>query len=221
MLHLAAVTPICKPVARLGVEARCSPAALLNICLHVPCLSILNCFSFLFLCCQHLNLSLSVRAPPISRYTQPSPTMSDTSAAGLEALTGTLLGLSVITVGLRFYARRKTKAPIMADDWLMVGALVRVIIRTENAALIPCIALSYHQFFRFLSSPVRVASSNVSSPSDFPRSPTSAPQANQRSSGPHQSFGLLDVFFHPCGNRGCVCKIGQGWSFHMISYPVK
>ena len=49
---------------------------------------------------------------------------SDRGAANLIALGSIFLGLSVITVVLRFYARRRQKAPLQADDWLTVPALV-------------------------------------------------------------------------------------------------
>ena len=50
--------------------------------------------------------------------------MSDTTKAGVEALTATLLGLTAITVGLRFYARHRVNLPYLADDWLMLLAFV-------------------------------------------------------------------------------------------------
>ena len=34
------------------------------------------------------------------------------------------MGLSVVAVGLRFYARKYQKVPLMTDDWLMIPALV-------------------------------------------------------------------------------------------------
>lgn len=57
--------------------------------------------------------------------------MSDTSAAGLYTLASVLLGLGVISVILRFYARRHQKAPLLVDDWLLIPALVRPLAATE------------------------------------------------------------------------------------------
>ncbi|KAK5997695.1 hypothetical protein PT974_00050 [Cladobotryum mycophilum] len=53
--------------------------------------------------------------------------MSDTSAVGNSALAGTFTGLAVITVSLRFFARRSQKLPLLADDWLMLPALASYI----------------------------------------------------------------------------------------------
>ena len=50
--------------------------------------------------------------------------MSDTSRNGLAALSGTLLGIAIATVALRFQARYRQKATLQVDDWLMVPALV-------------------------------------------------------------------------------------------------
>lgn len=50
--------------------------------------------------------------------------MSSTSAPGLTALSSTLLGLSTIVVGLRFYARHLQKAPLKIDDWIMIPCLL-------------------------------------------------------------------------------------------------
>jgi hypothetical protein len=50
--------------------------------------------------------------------------MSSQSKDGLLAVCGSLLGLSTIAVGLRFYARKKTHLPIKADDMLAVASLV-------------------------------------------------------------------------------------------------
>ncbi|KAG6006827.1 hypothetical protein E4U21_006634 [Claviceps maximensis] len=49
--------------------------------------------------------------------------MSDHSATDLVSVSGVLMGLGVVTVLLRFYARRRQKARLLADDWLMVPAL--------------------------------------------------------------------------------------------------
>jgi hypothetical protein len=46
--------------------------------------------------------------------------MSTTSTYGLQALSGALLGITTITVALRFYARRSQRAYIGADDWLII-----------------------------------------------------------------------------------------------------
>lgn len=51
--------------------------------------------------------------------------MSDTSAVGLEALCGAFIGLTTITIVLRFYGRYRQKLPFLADDWLMIPAWVR------------------------------------------------------------------------------------------------
>ena len=50
--------------------------------------------------------------------------MSSTSHQGLGALGGALLGLSTIAVGLRFYARREQKVPLLSDDWMALVAWV-------------------------------------------------------------------------------------------------
>ncbi len=50
--------------------------------------------------------------------------MSDSSKDGILAVSSSLIGLSSITVGLRFWARKRHNLPIMADDWLAVAALV-------------------------------------------------------------------------------------------------
>ena len=50
--------------------------------------------------------------------------MSSTSAQGLTALSSTLLGLSTIAIGLRFYARHMQKAPLKMDDWATVPSIV-------------------------------------------------------------------------------------------------
>lgn len=61
--------------------------------------------------------------------------MSDTSAPGLYTVTSVLLGLAVLAVALRFYARHHQKAALLADDWLLVPALVRVILAGKQALL--------------------------------------------------------------------------------------
>lgn len=50
--------------------------------------------------------------------------MSSSSKEGILGVCGSLLGLATIAVGLRFYARKKTHMPIMADDILAVASLV-------------------------------------------------------------------------------------------------
>lgn len=50
--------------------------------------------------------------------------MSTTSAQGLTALSSTLLGLSTIAIGLRFYARHVQKVPLKMDDWITLACLV-------------------------------------------------------------------------------------------------
>lgn len=50
--------------------------------------------------------------------------MSDTSAVGLQALSGTFAGLTTITIAMRFYSRHRSKAPVLIDDWLMIPAWV-------------------------------------------------------------------------------------------------
>ncbi|KAF4631663.1 hypothetical protein G7Y89_g6466 [Cudoniella acicularis] len=50
--------------------------------------------------------------------------MSSSSNEGFLAVCGTFTGLCTIFVGLRFYARRLQKLPLMADDWLMIPTLV-------------------------------------------------------------------------------------------------
>ncbi|KAK2603571.1 hypothetical protein QQS21_004251 [Conoideocrella luteorostrata] len=52
---------------------------------------------------------------------------SDRSASALLALASVLLALSLITVMLRFYARRRQKAPILWDDWMTLPALIAFI----------------------------------------------------------------------------------------------
>ena len=53
---------------------------------------------------------------------------SDTSVTGLYAVSSVLLGISVIAVAVRFYARYLKKNPLLADDWLLIPALVSFII---------------------------------------------------------------------------------------------
>lgn len=51
--------------------------------------------------------------------------MSEASASSLHVVGSVLLGISVICVSLRFYARYRQKAPLLADDWILVPAVVR------------------------------------------------------------------------------------------------
>ncbi|KAI0473566.1 hypothetical protein GGR56DRAFT_648003 [Xylariaceae sp. FL0804] len=51
----------------------------------------------------------------------------DSSRAGLLSLCGTLMGLAIIAVGLRFVTRRHYKLPVLADDWFAVFALLSYI----------------------------------------------------------------------------------------------
>lgn len=50
--------------------------------------------------------------------------MSINSKTGIIGVCASLLSLTTIAVGLRFYARKKTKLPIMADDYLAVASWV-------------------------------------------------------------------------------------------------
>lgn len=51
--------------------------------------------------------------------------MSTTSHEGLTAVASSLLALSTVSVALRFYSRHIQKAPLKADDWIMIPCLVR------------------------------------------------------------------------------------------------
>ncbi|EPE28160.1 hypothetical protein GLAREA_04951 [Glarea lozoyensis ATCC 20868] len=53
--------------------------------------------------------------------------MSSTSYEGLMALSSCMLGLSTISVALRFWVRTKQKASYKADDWFMVPSLLLLI----------------------------------------------------------------------------------------------
>lgn len=50
--------------------------------------------------------------------------MSINSKGGIVAVCGSLLSLTTLAVGLRFYARKKTKLDIMVDDYLAVASWV-------------------------------------------------------------------------------------------------
>ncbi|KAI2617252.1 hypothetical protein GGS26DRAFT_413541 [Hypomontagnella submonticulosa] len=53
--------------------------------------------------------------------------MSDSSKDGILAASGSLMGLSTIAVGLRFWTRRRQKLRILADDWTAGLALLSYI----------------------------------------------------------------------------------------------
>ena len=55
----------------------------------------------------------------------------------LLALSITLPLLATTTVVLRFYSRRMRKQALLADDWLIVLALVSRLLWHQRAALIP------------------------------------------------------------------------------------
>lgn len=54
--------------------------------------------------------------------------MSSSSKDGLLAVCSTFTALSTIFVGLRFYARRLQKLPLLADDWVTILALVSLLV---------------------------------------------------------------------------------------------
>ncbi|KAI0972044.1 hypothetical protein F4678DRAFT_460874 [Xylaria arbuscula] len=53
--------------------------------------------------------------------------MSDSTKDRLLALTGSLIGLSIIAVGLRFWIRKQHKLSLLADDWFAAIALISYI----------------------------------------------------------------------------------------------
>ena len=53
--------------------------------------------------------------------------MSTTSPSGLQALSGSLLAITTIIIGLRFYTRYAQRAYIGADDWLIIPGYVTFI----------------------------------------------------------------------------------------------
>ncbi|KAI5863695.1 hypothetical protein GGS23DRAFT_510789 [Durotheca rogersii] len=68
--------------------------------------------------------------------------MSDSSKNGVLALSGSLMGLSTIAVGLRFWARRRQKLRFLADDWIAglallsyIGASICVFVMVHNEVL--------------------------------------------------------------------------------------
>ncbi|KUI54531.1 hypothetical protein VP1G_01899 [Cytospora mali] len=74
--------------------------------------------------------------------------MSSNSKEGFLGACGSLLGLTTIAVGLRFYARKKTHVPVMADDILAVASWITFI----GAAIIP-ILMVYHHMIGYSLSP--------------------------------------------------------------------
>ncbi|MCJ1360447.1 MAG: hypothetical protein MMC33_010452 [Icmadophila ericetorum] len=50
--------------------------------------------------------------------------MSSTSASSLNAVSGSFLAMSVVTVGLRFYTRSTQKTALDIDDWIMVPGVL-------------------------------------------------------------------------------------------------
>lgn len=48
----------------------------------------------------------------------------DTTAVSFRALVGSMIGLITVAVVLRFFARRRQKANLRADDWLTVPVWV-------------------------------------------------------------------------------------------------
>ncbi|KAK0618066.1 hypothetical protein B0T17DRAFT_601028 [Bombardia bombarda] len=68
--------------------------------------------------------------------------MSDSSKDSVLALGGALMGLSMITVGLRFWTRKHQQIPLMADDWTAllamlayIGACITVFVMVHNKVL--------------------------------------------------------------------------------------
>ena len=51
---------------------------------------------------------------------------SEDRSVNVIAAVSTCLCLAFIAVGLRFFARKLTKTPFGADDWMILVALVRV-----------------------------------------------------------------------------------------------
>lgn len=51
--------------------------------------------------------------------------MSGTSPSVLVAVGVIMPVLGIVTVGLRFYTRKKMRCPISVNDWLLIPALVR------------------------------------------------------------------------------------------------
>ncbi|CAD6442820.1 b50132ee-9268-4965-8904-ec1ac1c8e270 [Sclerotinia trifoliorum] len=60
----------------------------------------------------------------------------DESKNGLASLSGTLLGLTTITIILRFIARRKQKASLLIDDWMVFSAWFMGYIEPKNHKLV-------------------------------------------------------------------------------------
>ena len=94
-----------------------------------PALSLYLLFSsFLFFSTSLFTLSRSLSRPRCHKTSIPlliAAIMSNTSsAAGVNALCGTLLTLTVVTVSLRFYTRTLQRLPFSTDDWAMVPCVV-------------------------------------------------------------------------------------------------
>lgn len=53
-----------------------------------------------------------------------SASAPDATAIGVHSLIGTFIALDVITVILRFYARKRQKVPWLTDDWLLIPGVV-------------------------------------------------------------------------------------------------
>ena len=53
--------------------------------------------------------------------------MSTTSAGGLRALSGSLVAITTLAAGLRFYTRRVQRAKLEADDWMIIPAYLSFI----------------------------------------------------------------------------------------------
>lgn len=51
--------------------------------------------------------------------------MSASSADGLYAVSGAFIGLSTVSVSLRFYSRVKKASPLGLDDWTALFGVVR------------------------------------------------------------------------------------------------
>ncbi|KAK2592307.1 hypothetical protein QQS21_009997 [Conoideocrella luteorostrata] len=71
---------------------------------------------------------------------------SDRSASSLIAASAVTLGFGVITVALRFYARRRQKAALLADDWLTLPALVSLCLHADVNSALSCNNRTDHGF---------------------------------------------------------------------------
>lgn len=65
--------------------------------------------------------SRPTKTPPSA---SPAMAAPDTTAVSIRALFGTMIGLITIAVCLRFFARRRQKANLRADDWLTIPVWV-------------------------------------------------------------------------------------------------